>query len=441
MFHVEHATIIAIATGAARAGIGVIRISGPRALLAARRVAPTLTHEPPARRAVLHPFLLNGRRADEGLVIFFPGPRSFTGEDVVELQAHGAPRLLQALVERCLEEPTVRLAESGEFTRRALLSGRLDLTRAEAVLDLIEADTEAQVLAAADRLDGGLAAALQALHVPLVELVSLVDGLLDFPDEAHGAEADVGPRLVALRNQALQLEAEARRGARLRQGARVVLFGPPNAGKSTLFNRLVGADRAIVDPEPGTTRDALEARIELRGALLVLADTAGLREGAGRVEQLGIEKTRALLQSADLGVLLAPAGSSDGVVDPWRLEVPMHRRLDVGTRADVERSTWNSSLQVSGLTGAGVPALLEAIADRVLGDTTGAPPVATERHLEGLTRVREALDRATARLGSDTLDLVGTEAAVALAEVGRLLGLDVERARLDALFSQFCIGK
>ncbi|MCU0701501.1 MAG: 50S ribosome-binding GTPase, partial [Myxococcaceae bacterium] len=279
MFHVEHATIIAIATGAARGGIGVIRISGSRAVSVARRVVPALPERPPARLAALHRFILNGRLADQGLVLFFPGPRSFTGEDVVELQAHGAPRLLQALVERCLEEPGVRLAEPGEFTRRALLSGRLDLTRAEAVLDLIEADTEAQVLAAADRLDGALTSALEAIQAPLVELVAVLDGLLDFPDEAHGVEVEVGPRLAAVEAQVLQLEVEARRGARLRQGARVVLFGPPNAGKSTLFNRLVGDDRALVDSEPGTTRDALEARLEVRGAPLLLIDTAGLRAG------------------------------------------------------------------------------------------------------------------------------------------------------------------
>jgi tRNA modification GTPase len=440
MFHVEHhATIIAIASGPARGGVGVIRVSGPRALEAARCVVPTLPGRPPPRRMVLHRFLVDGRPADEGLVVYFPGPGSFTGEDVVELHAHGAPRLLQALVERCLSAPGVRLAEAGEFTRRALLAGRIDLTRAEAVLDLIEADTEGQVLAAANRLHGGLAVALDAIRTPLLELATLLDGLLDFPDEAGGVEVELAPRLANLRRQVMQLEADARRSARLAQGARVVLYGPPNAGKSTLFNRLAGAERALVDPEPGTTRDALEARLEVGGALLVLVDTAGLREGGARVEQLGM--ARALLASADLAVLLAPAASADALVTAWRSEAPADRRLDVATRCDVERSTWNSDLQVSGLTGEGVPGLLEKMTALVLGPGGHAEPLATERHLEALTLVRTALERAEARLERETLDLVSAEVMVALAEVGRLLGLELDEARLDALFERFCIGK
>jgi tRNA modification GTPase len=345
------------------------------------------------------------------------------------------------LVERCLSAPGVRLAEAGEFTRRALLAGRMDLTRAEAVLDLIEADTEGQVLAAANRLHGGLATALDAIRAPLLELATLLDGLLDFPDEAGGVEDELAPRLATLRRQVLQLEADARRSARLAQGARVVLYGPPNAGKSTLFNRLAGAERALVDPEPGTTRDALEARLEVGGALLVLVDTAGLREGAARVEQLGMARTRALLAAADLAVLLAPGASADALVTAWRTEAPPERRLDVATRCDVERSTWNSDLQVSGLTGEGVPELLEKMTARVLGPGGHPEPLATERHLEALTLVRTALERAEARLERETLDLVSAEVMVALAEVGRLLGLELDEARLDALFERFCIGK
>lgn len=359
----------------------------------------------------------------------------------MELQGHGAPRLLQALVDRCLETPGVRLAEPGEFTRRAVASGQMDWTRAEAVLNLIEADTEAQVQAAGARLDGALAAAFEGLRVPLVELSAVLEGLLDFPDEASDAEVEVAPRLEALQRQVRALEGGARRNARLSAGARVVLFGPPNAGKSTLFNRLGGGERALVDPEPGTTRDALEARLELGGASLILIDTAGLRDGATGVEQRGISRTRALLERADLGVLLAPAASAEREVERWRREVSEERRLDVGTRGDVERSTWSSEVVVSGLTGEGLDRLLEHIAARVFDRWDGAPGLATERHLEGLLRVREALERAAARLEHDTLDLVAAEVQVALNETGRLLGVDVDRAQLDALFARFCIGK
>jgi tRNA modification GTPase len=441
MFHVEHATIIAVATGPARAGVGIIRLSGPRALEAARSVVPSLPSAPAPRELRLHRFTLGPAVVDQGLVVYFPAPHSFTGEDVVELQGHGAPRLLQALVDRCLETPGVRLAEPGEFTRRAVASGQMDWTRAEAVLNLIEADTEAQVQAAGARLDGALAAAFEGLRVPLVELSAVLEGLLDFPDEASDAEVEVAPRLEALQRQVRALEGGARRNARLSAGARVVLFGPPNAGKSTLFNRLGGGERALVDPEPGTTRDALEARLELGGASLILIDTAGLRDGATGVEQRGISRTRALLERADLGVLLAPAASAEREVERWRREVSEERRLDVGTRGDVERSTWSSEVVVSGLTGEGLDRLLEHIAARVFDRWDGAPGLATERHLEGLLRVREALERAAARLEHDTLDLVAAEVQVALNETGRLLGVDVDRAQLDALFARFCIGK
>ena len=343
-------TIAAIATGPGAGGIGVIRISGPRALTAARRVVPGLPAQPTPRVATFARFT-DGRGAvlDEGLVLYFAGPKSFTGEDVVELQAHGAPRLLSLLLGEIVQVEGVRLATPGEFTRRAFLSGRLQLSQAEAVADLIAAESEAQVRAAAAQLAGGLEVRLEALHAPLLALQADLEGVLDFPEEAEGAEADAARRLVELEANARSLVGDVRRGVLVRRGAKVVLFGPVNAGKSTLFNALIGTSRALVDDEPGTTRDTLEARLELGGLAVTLVDTAGLREGAGRIEAMGIERTREAVTSADLAVLVLPPGASEA-----------------------ERATWSAEAK-------GVPLLvLEGKADQ---HVSPAPPARGAQHL------------------------------------------------------------
>lgn len=328
-------TIAAIATGGAPGGIGVVRVSGPAALDSARAVASALPASPTPRHAYFTPLVdAGGRVLDEGLALYFAAPASFTGEDVVELQAHGAPRLLSLLLEGVLRHPSVRLAEPGEFTRRAFLNGRLDLARAEAVADLVAAESEAQVRAAAAQLSGQLSGRLAAVRQPLVALHADLEGVLDFPDEAEGADAELVPRLAAVRADVEALLADGRAGALVRRGARVVLYGPVNAGKSTLFNRLVGAARALVDPEPGTTRDVLEARIELGGLAVTLVDTAGLRGDPGRLEALGIARAREALQGADVAVLLVPPESTREAVAAWRAEAPDAVRLEVISKVD-----------------------------------------------------------------------------------------------------------
>jgi tRNA modification GTPase len=329
-------TIAAIATGGAPGGIGVVRVSGPAALVAARAVAVGLPEAPTPRHAYVTAFVdAAGRTLDEGLALVFAAPRSFTGEDVVELHAHGAPRLLSLLLEGLLRHPGVRLAEPGEFTRRAFLNGRIDLARAEAVADLVAAESEAQVRSAAAQLTGELSRRLAGLREPLVALHADLEGVLDFPDEAEGADVDVAVRLAEARAAVEAVLVDGRAGALVRRGARVVLYGPVNAGKSTLFNRLVGTARALVDPEPGTTRDVLEARVELEGLAVTLVDTAGLREAPGRLEALGIERAREALRGADVALLLVPPGADAEAVAVWRAEAPEGVRVELWGKADL----------------------------------------------------------------------------------------------------------
>ncbi|NNC08459.1 GTP-binding protein, partial [Corallococcus exiguus] len=332
----DSATIVALATAPAAGAVGILRVSGPAALEVGRRLAPGVPASPTPRHAYLASFVdAAGAVLDEGLFLYFQAPRSFTGEDVVELQAHGSPRLLRLLLARALEDERVRPALPGEFTRRAFLNGRIDLTRAEAVADLVAADSEAAVRAAAAGLSGALAERIRALETPLRELHADLEGVLNFPDEAEGADAESGPRVTALRSAAEALRAEVGRGRLVRQGARVALYGPVNAGKSTLFNRLVGEARALVDDEPGTTRDALEARVEWDGLGVTLYDTAGLREAPGRVEALGIARTRELLAAVDLAVLVLPPGTSVDEASSWTREAGATPVLSVTGKCDV----------------------------------------------------------------------------------------------------------
>ncbi|WP_253900103.1 tRNA modification GTPase, partial [Corallococcus carmarthensis] len=332
----DSATIVALATAPAAGAVGILRLSGPAALEVARRLAPGVPPSPTPRHAYLASFVdAVGAVLDEGLFLYFQAPRSFTGEDVVELHAHGSPRLLRLLLARALEDERVRPALPGEFTRRAFLHGRIDLTRAEAVADLVAADSEAAVRAAAAGLSGALAERIRSLETPLRELHADLEGVLNFPDEAEGADAEAGPRVASLRSVAEALRAEVGRGRLVRQGARVALYGPVNAGKSTLFNRLVGEARALVDDEPGTTRDALEARVEWDGLGVTLYDTAGLREAPGRVEALGIARTRELLSAVDLAVLVLPPGTSREEAASWMRDAGATPVLAVAGKCDV----------------------------------------------------------------------------------------------------------
>ncbi len=431
----EPATIAAIATPPGRGAIGIVRLSGPRAREAAARLLSSWAPRP--RVASLATVRVAGVVLDEALSLYFPAPHSFTGEEVVELHLHGSPRVLQLVLAALLEVEGVRLARPGEFTRRALLNGRLSWTKAEAVVDLIEARSEGEVAAAAARLTGALARVLDELYQPLLALSAELEGALDFPDEAP--DLDPSPALSRCLEVAKGLERSALRSAAASEGFRVVLYGPVNAGKSTLFNRLAGANRALVDDEPGTTRDALDAAIEVDGQVVTLVDTAGLREAPGRVEAMGIARTHALVEQADVAVLLLPPDASAAEREGWRQVAPASKRLEVASKCDL--GTTEAHLAVSGRSGEGVENLLKAVGVLLAQRVPAGESLAAGHHREPLQRVREALERAVEAAKTTTLEVVAGEVSLALAALAEVAGLNLTEQRLDALFARFCIGK
>ncbi len=437
-------TIAAIATGPAPGGVGIVRVSGPDAWEVVRPLVRGLPSEPEPRRAHFCELASrDGSVLDRGLVLVFRAPASFTGEDVVELQAHGGPRLLAMLLREVLLDCRARLAEPGEFTRRAFMNGRIDLQRAEAVGALVAAESEAAVRAAAAQLAGGLSSRLSALKRPLLALHTDLEGVLNFPDEAEGADEGLEERLTPLVAEARALVSDAGRGALLRRGARVALFGPVNAGKSTLFNRLVGAERALVDDEPGTTRDVLEARVEVEGVSWTLLDTAGLRESPGRIEGLGIARAQEAVRSADLAVLLLPPDALPHSVELWRRwagpEVPV---LTVRGKADAAAADVGAELSVSGLSGEGVAELLRAISTQLMaGGAAGAAVLVSDRHMDALSRTSDSLERALEASRVSTLEVVAGELALASEALAEVSGERAGDEVLEELFRRFCIGK
>lgn len=445
----ESDIIAAIATAPGRGGIGVVRVSGPQlepfiAGLIRRPLSP--------RRATLTDFVDAQRSAiDQGIALYFPAPHSYTGQDVLELHGHGGPVVLQLLLKRCLELGA-RPAQPGEFTRRAYLNDKIDLAQAESVADLIDAATAEAARSALRSLQGAFSRRIEELLDALVELRALVESALDFPDEdvEFIKQSDGAGRLAALQERLQQVLSASQQGSLLREGMRVVLAGQPNVGKSSLLNRLAGEELAIVTDIPGTTRDAIRQSISIEGIPVHVIDTAGLRPSSDPVEQLGIARTWAAIEHADLVVLLVDATQGEAVADREILgKLPAALpRLRVMNKIDLlrrqpafEPGHDAGTVWLSARTGDGVDLLRRALleAGGWLGGSTEGLFMARERHLQALKLAKTHLARATHQIAS--LELFAEELRLVQQALGTITGQFTSDDLLGQIFSRFCIGK
>ena len=467
--HAAPDPIVAIATAPGRGAVGIVRVSG-RGLLP---LAGALTGRTPApRHATYGPFLeADGSPIDHGLALYFPAPHSYTGEDVLELQAHGGPVVLQLLLARCLQaaaaiDPAtgtarlarLRLARPGEFTERAFLNEKLDLAQAEAVMDLIDASTEAAARSASRSLAGAFSREIGQLTEALIGLRLLIEATLDFPEEeidvlsAH----DVRGQLLNLQQILAGVQGRARQGALLREGIQVVIAGQPNAGKSSLLNALAGAELAIVTPIAGTTRDVVRQTIQIEGVPLHVLDTAGLRESGDEVERIGIERAWGHIESADavlwlhdltrqrdVGYAEAEQRIATGLAERLPASVPLlhlWNKHDAVPEADIPAA----GIALSARTGEGLDALRQRLL-ALVGWQGGAGEglfIARERHLQALARAAAHLDAAGVHLQAPpALDLLAEELRLAQHALGEITGAFSADDLLGAIFARFCIGK
>jgi tRNA modification GTPase len=441
-------TIFAPATAAGRAAVAVMRISGPRAGEAVRELAGRL---PAARRASVRTIRdRSGAPIDRGVVLWFPGPASYTGEDCAELHLHGGGAVLERVI-GTLRDLRLRLAEPGEFTRRAFEHGKLDLAQAEGVADLIDAETDAQRRQALAQLDGALSRAQERWRAALTQSLATFEAAVDFPDEEVPADvADrARPVLEALIGELEAAGADAERGARVREGFRIALMGAPNAGKSTLLNALAGRDAAIVTATPGTTRDVIEVPLVLDGYKALLADTAGLRETTEEVEAEGVRRARAWAAGADLRVWVVDGALNFGPQPPAELragDVCVVSKQDLGEGiftdlAAAEATSRGMSVAVLSARSledvAGLRARLEAIVVQALAGEE--PPAATRlRHRDLLAEAAARLRRA---LEAPEVELAAEDVRLAARALDRITGrIDPEQV-LERIFATFCIGK
>lgn len=457
----HHEPIVAVATASGRGAVGIVRVSANdlRAFIAAWFGRPLVP-----RHATYLTFAdAAGQAIDRGLALYFPAPHSYTGEDVLELQAHGGPVVLQLLVGRCLELgavhlPGLRLAQPGEFTERAFLNDKLDLAQAEAVGDLIDAGTEAAARSAGRSLDGAFSRQVHTLRDHLIDLRMLVEATLDFPEEDIDflEQADAPGRLARIAAEVDEVIARTRQGVLLREGMTLVIAGQPNVGKSSLLNALAEAELAIVTPIAGTTRDTVSGTVQIDGIPLHLIDTAGLREAGDEVERIGVQRSwdeiaraGAVLFLHDLTRIAEPPHAAADAqiaarlealqIDPARI-VHLYNKCDAASSDDLPQGC----LSVSALTGAGIEALRERLL--ALAGWEARPEgvfTARTRHLEALRATRAHLNLARENTARRTpaLDLLAEELRLAHDALGEITGAFSSDALLGEIFGRFCIGK
>ncbi len=439
-------TIAAVATAPGRGGVGVIRVSGPAAEGVAKALLGRL---PQARYATLAEFKdAQGQPIDQGLALYFPAPHSYTGESVLELHGHGGPAVLQALLARCLELGA-RLAEPGEFTRRAYLNGKLDLAQAEAVADLIDAASAEAARAAARSLMGAFSQHVHALQASLTELRMRVEATIDFPEEEDVVAVETARVQAGLEQTLADLErvlASAEQGALLREGVHVALIGQPNVGKSSLLNALAGEEVAIVTEIAGTTRDAIRQAVDITGVPFWLVDTAGLRETDDPVEKLGIARTWAAVEKAGIALLLVDAAHGIGPAElaiiarlpPGIARLTVHNKIDLGREAP--RVEDDGAVWVSAKTGAGMDLLRQALLRLAGWQPAGEGAyLARRRHLRALADTRRHLRAALELAGQ--LELQAEELRLAQEALGAITGEHTPDDLLGEIFSRFCVGK
>jgi len=450
--------IAAIATAPGRGAVGIVRVSSAQDLTPL--VNAICGRALKAREASYLPFkAANGDAIDQGLALLFPAPHSYTGEHVLELQAHGGPVVLQLLLARCLEvgaEMRLRLAEPGEFTQRAFLNGKLDLAQAEAVSDLIDASTEAAARSASRALAGALSSEVGELRDALIKLRLLVEATLDFPEEEIDflQQADALGQLERLHARLAAVLDRTQQGALLREGIKVVLAGQPNVGKSSLLNALAGAELAIVTPIPGTTRDKVSQTIQIEGVPLHVSDTAGLRETEDEVERIGVARSWDAIADADVVLFLHDLSrigqpdyeAEDKLITERLAGVDASRILQVFNKADVlhGQDLAPDALTLSAKTGAGLAELRQRLLQQVGWHATPEGLfIARERHVQALKRTREHLQlaREVATQQPPALDLLAEELRLSHDALGEITGAFTADDLLGEIFSRFCIGK
>ena len=455
--------IAAIATAPGRGAVGIVRVSGASVAGVIEAVCGRVLKP---REATYLPFRAgDGGTIDQGLAIHFPGPNSYTGEDVLELQAHGGPVVLQLILARCLEAGKhigMRVAKPGEFTERAFLNDKIDLAQAEAIADLIDASTEAAARSASRSMAGEFSAEVHALRDALIHLRMLVEATLDFPEEEIDflQKADAQGQLDRLQETLARVMQRARQGALLREGIKIVIAGQPNAGKSSLLNALAGAELAIVTPVPGTTRDVVSQTIQIEGVPLHVIDTAGLRESQDVVEMIGIERAWGQIEAADAVLFLhdltrafspdylagdaAVAAALATRLSPAVPVIEVWNKLDAAPSASAPQVAGHDSILLSARSGAGLDVLRRKLLE--VAGWQSAPEgvyMARERHVQALRRVDAHLAEASGLLSrrAQALDLLAEELRLAQNALNDITGEFSPDDLLGVIFASFCIGK